>query len=263
MLLQLCDPDGRCGFLPAGEAVEIRALQVERGETASAYRPTSGPLADDVVPGDGDNMVAGSDDLQATLGLGAAAVERIAHWDAPGAYRLAATGGPSEHLGFVTGLRVRPGPHTVSVEVKPTRHAILRLQLLDAGANGVLGDFDLAARTALPTRIGRGTCLDAAIRPGRNGWLQVSLTATLEDGPGRRAAATSRPSAAARLCAAGERLAIRGLQVERGETASAWRPMRTPTRSSLATDAMAGSPRMSPDRLGRAATGSFRRGLTA
>jgi hypothetical protein len=227
VILQLLDPEGRTAFAPGGESLEIRGVQVERGQTASPYVPTSGPASPGFIAGDGINLVKNSEGIK-QIGLSGSS------FDAAGdttrglrVYRLTATGKEGGHYASLVDVPTITGPYTASVRVRLSSDVGFRLQLLDDAANGVIGDFNLETRSIFLIGVGASRKIDANIDEAGDGWLNVSVTGTL-DGPGHVILQLLDRQGRTDFAPAGETLEMHGLQVERGQSASPYAPTSGP-----------------------------------
>jgi hypothetical protein len=96
-------------------------------------------------------------------------------------FRVVAAGKKGEHYVVAT-LPGDAGRLTLSLEAKADTSSNVRLQLFrnhDAINDGVMGNFDLARRTAGTWRLGLATDIEASISPVGDGWYKLSMTATL------------------------------------------------------------------------------------
>jgi hypothetical protein len=223
-------PDSRitAAFKPRGAAVTIRAVKLERGETATPY-----PGFDQYgvyvglprlpkVPGDGVNIIPNSEALETIIGGSQiASFEPFATLSARvKEYKLTAIGKPTEHFVGVDELPVCSGAYTLSMQVKPNGAARMRLQLLDAASNGAIADYDLVAQTISMTRLAKSDNMDGNIRRVDGDWLELNLTGTLESGTSRVLVQLLGADGSNGFAANGEAVVLRGMKLERGETAT-------------------------------------------
>jgi hypothetical protein len=234
VLLQLADRAGHTDFNAGGEAVLLRAVQLERGQSASPYQATPARSDPDLAAGDGRNRIERPEALETAVGQSAIAVLTPITDDAavPRAYRLAATGPAGEHYVGIGGIPTEPGPHTLSLEARPAGGARLRLQILDDASNGALGDFDLAADTRSVIPLGAGTTPDGTIAPVDGDWRRLTLTAPLSIGSARVLLQVLDRHGGSAFPADGETIDLRAVKLERGSTASAY---RTPEQHSASS----------------------------
>jgi hypothetical protein len=232
VFVHIADRGNTRAFKPNGEAVTIRAVKLERGETATPYPgfdqygvyvPNSSLSK---IPGDGVNIVPSPEALEALVsktvvgGSQIAIFEPVATPNAPvREYKLTATGKPTEHFISISDLPVRSGTHTLSMQVKPDGAARMRLQILDVRNNGAIADYDLAAQTVSLTHLVRGAKMDGDIRKVDRDWLEISLTCMMETGISRIIIQLMGADGSNGFPPNGEAVVLRGVKLERGETA--------------------------------------------
>jgi hypothetical protein len=105
-------------------------------------------------------------------------------------FRVVAAGKKGEHYVVAT-LPGDAGRLTLSLEAKADTSSNVRLQLFrnhNAINDGVMGNFDLARRTAGTRRLGLATDIEASISPVGDGWYKLSMTATLPPESGQNMA---------------------------------------------------------------------------
>ena len=225
----------RGDFRPNGEGATIRALMLERGETATAYRPAPdlepepGP-----APGDGINRIPSADALDRAVDRSAiASLDPVGRRDAPvPEYALTARGRVGEHFLGLTVPNLTPGPHTLSLEVRADSAPRLAVQLKDGSDTGVIGDYFVRTRRVRLYPLGDVQAPRATIARIGGGWLRLTLTSDIRTGAARiffhlrGLQGAFRPD--------GESTTIRAVRLERSETAAADAPRPAATRSSLA-----------------------------
>jgi hypothetical protein len=219
--LQLSDATCNTIFAPAGQAVEVRAIQLERGQSASAYQPTSGPRSPGFVAGDGNNLLAGAETLDTVVPSGpiATLTPEPGRGAAPRSFRLAAIGPPGEHYVAIERMAAEPGPYTLSMEVRAAGGHRLRLHLADDGNSGALGDFDLEGLTATFVSMGGAAKIDGDITAAPDGWRRISLTATLSGG-NPHVLLQLMDGIGGSFAPKNESVVLRAVKLERGESAS-------------------------------------------
>ena len=223
IVVQFSNAEGNFGFEPSGEGLFLRALQLEKGQSATAYRPTSGQQRNAARSGDGVNRLSGV----AAKSLGASHVtisELSESGPARGApvLRLAASTDQSEHYASTGWKGERAGPYTLSVYVREQKDAAVRLQLLDASSNGAVLDYRLTDGAAGMQRIGASDGLDFSVEKVSSGWLRLSLTANLPGNQGSVIVQLATASGGTSFAGSGRALTIQAPMVEYGETASAF-----------------------------------------
>jgi hypothetical protein len=222
VFIHVKDRGNRGTFSPAGESVTIRAVKFERGETATPVAAQPDPPPRSRAPGDGRNIIPDPERLESAVGSSEMArFEPVSGTDRfVRQYRLAATGGNTEHFVVINGVPVEAGAHTFSLQVKPAGAKRLRLQMLDASSHGVIADYDLAAVTASLTGLVGGENQDAAVRTLNGGWLSVSLTSGLQAGISRIIIQLMGADGSNGFAPNGEAVVLRATKLERGENAT-------------------------------------------
>jgi len=223
-IFQLAGPAGEYNFPSDNEKARFRAVQLERGQSASEYRATSGVRSPGYVPGDGENLVVESESLLVTRAL--ATFEKVSPPPtSPQEYTLTAEGPSGEHYVFLSAESKTEGPHTFSLQVRTEGTRRIRLQLHDATLRGVIGDFDLGLGRVLLRPRGQVDGVDGTIQPSQQGWFSLSLSAQLTPGnsflyiqlQGDDGANTFEPH--------GEAIRVRAVQLEWGNGPSGYRAM--------------------------------------
>ena len=222
VLLQLSDKDCKESFEPNRESVLVRGLQLERGQSASSYQPTSGPGSPGFMAGDGRNRIARPEALETMVGQGEIAALMQASHSNPRTYRLSATGPASEHYVGIDDIAAEAGPYTLSLEARPSGTTRLRLQILDDGNNGAIGDYDLSRRDVSATKTGSAQYADAEIQPAAGDWQRLTLTASLHDSRARVLLQIMDREGGGSFAPAGEAVELRAVQLERGHSASSY-----------------------------------------
>jgi hypothetical protein len=216
LLLQLADRSCNAAFEPNGEAVLVRAVQLERGQSASAYRPSSGPGSPGFVAGDGRNRIARAEELEAVIGQSViAALSPIAQ-DPARTYRLEATGPVGEHYLGIENIPAEAGPYTLALEARAAGTARLRLQILDDTNNGAIGDFDLAADAATTIALGASQGGDVDIEIATDAWRRLTLTTPLAGQHARILLQVMDRDGRSSFEPAGEAVELRLLRLEHG-----------------------------------------------
>jgi len=219
VLLQLANKDCKETFLPNREVVLLRALQIERGQSASPYRPTSGPGSLGFVPGDGKNRVARADALETIVGQSAIATLEAIAGSSPRAWRLAAAGPTGEHYVGIGEIPAEAGPYTLSLEAKAAGTSRLRLQIID-GTIGAIGDFDLAEGGAQLTQTDATRFGDIDNRSLGDEWRRLTLTAPLTTGRAHILLQVMDRDGGGAFAPSGQAIELRKLRLERGHAAS-------------------------------------------
>jgi len=220
IVLQLSGKDCNENFEPNGEAVLVRGLQLERGQSASIYQPTSGPGSEGFVAGDGSNRITRPEALETMVGKGEIAALVPTSASRPRIYRLLATGPVSEHYVGIGDIAAEAGPYTLSLEARPSGTERLRLQVLDDSNSGTMGDFDLSRNEASVARLGSVQHGDADIQPSAGNWRRLTLTTSLANGRARVLFQLLNREGGSAFAPAGEAVELRAVQLERGHSVS-------------------------------------------
>jgi hypothetical protein len=215
-VLQLSNKDCASVFEPKGEAVLLRAMQLERGQSASAYRPTSGPGSPGFTAGDRRNRIARAEKLEAAIEQSPIAAFTPISKTAPRAYRLEATGPAGEHYVGISNVPAEAGPYTLALEARAAGTARLRVQILDDANNGTIGDLDLAETTASFLPVGASPASKAGIAASEGMWRRVAVTATLVGEHARILLQVMGRDGAGSFAPAGEAVELRSVRLERG-----------------------------------------------
>jgi hypothetical protein len=206
---------------------EIVAGGLKRPVEAPSPREKSTVVLVPIVKGDGKNLLSHSEDLEEQIdGSSIASFSKT-----PGSssamkiYRIQGVGPAGEHYVGMS-LGALDGPLTLSLDACPEGTFKLRLQLLAGGSDGVLGEFDLDQGSASIVRIGRALNIRGGASAAQSCWRRLWITANLP---------TEAPSAVILFQLADktgsyifdpvhESVLIRAVQVESGNTASAYQP---------------------------------------
>jgi len=222
IVLQLLDKDCKDNFEPNGEAILVRGFQFERGQSASSYHPTSGPGpgSPGFMAGDGKNRIERPEALETMAGKGAIAALVPVFHSSPRIYRLSATGPASEHYVGIGGIATERGPYTLALEARPSGTVRLRLQILDNGNSGTVGDFDLLQSDVSVAKVGSAQYGDADIQPSAGDWRRLTLTTSLGGGGARILLQLLDREGSGSFVPAGEAVELRAVQLERGQSVS-------------------------------------------
>jgi hypothetical protein len=216
IVLQLLDNNCASIFAPKGEAVLLRALQLERGQSASIYQPSSGPGHAGFIAGDGKNRIARVDELEAVIGPSPIAALVPLAGTPPGAYRLEATGPAGEHYLVIGDIPVEAGPVTLALEARAAGTTRLRLQILDDANSGTIGDFDLAQATSSFWPVGASQASDADIEGAEGTWQRVTVTAQAAGQRARILLQVMGRDGGGAFAPEGEAVELRAFRLERG-----------------------------------------------
>jgi hypothetical protein len=228
VFIHVKDKHGRRNFEPNGEAVTIRAVKLEHGETATPYSPPDqhGVHATNAgqakIPGDGVNIIPSPEALETAVG--SSEIATFTPVATPGApvrqYKLTAIGKPTEHFIAISDLPVSSGTHMLAMQIKPAGAARMRLQLLDDRNNGAIADYDLAEQTVSLSNLAKSDKMDGGIRKVGKDWLELTLTSTMETGISRVIIQLMGADGSNGFAPNGEAVVLRGVKLERGETAT-------------------------------------------
>jgi hypothetical protein len=118
------------------------------------------------LPGDGRNLLSNSEALdKAVPGSSIASLQKLESPpnDHP-VYRIAATGPQGEHFFGLNVGELAAGPYMLSLDVRADGTSHFRIQLIDTQSNGVIGDYDLAKKSAWTSRARTAHSLRASPR---------------------------------------------------------------------------------------------------
>lgn len=228
-------------FAPEGNDLVARTIAESLSEDFVAPVTNSSQTAA-FSPGDGRNLIAASEAID-TLFTSRPNVEfaRIeSKSGAAGEFLEAATDGapepaapakPAEHYMVTAPMTLEAGPYTLSFEVKPIAAPLFRVQLLSKGQgdaiNGVIADVDFARGIAPTTRVGLTRELRGSMKPIGDGWYRVTIGAIMPGGDAQIILQLASASDSKFVfLAANESIALRAMQLERGQTASDYHPTK-------------------------------------
>jgi hypothetical protein len=170
----------------------------------------------DKIPGDGVNLIASPEALDAVIGNSAiASIKSVARNGPVQEYAITAQGKLSDHYAVVHVPNLTPGPYTLSMQVRAKGTRFLTLHFTD-GANDGFAHYLLPRRLVWPTRLGEGDKPSATIQKIDDEWLHLTLTSTLSAETGHIIIQLSNGP----FTPNGEAVTIRAVQLERGETAT-------------------------------------------
>ena len=210
-----------------GNAVVAKQIAAALKEPPPAASPQVNSAVK-FIPGDGQNLVAGSEALETFfLNQPHARLQRpgVTLWG-PKVFGAAATGPKGEHYLTSQSLAIAAGPFTLSMEVKPEKFGLLRLQALDSSSTGIFGDFDLKRRLSSTSRTRTGTVqqMRAGIEPLWGGWYRVWMAATVAAADFRILVQFTDANGQFDFVPSGEALLLRALQIEKGQSYSPYQP---------------------------------------
>jgi hypothetical protein len=234
-------------FAPEGNDLVGRTIAESLSEDFVAP-VTNGSRTASFSPGDGLNLLAASEaiDTLFTSRPNAEFARIESRSGEAGEFLETATGGaagllapakPAEHYVATPLIPLEAGSYTLSFEVKPIVAPLFRVQLLGRGrgdaVNGVIADVDFARGKAPTTRIGLARELRGSMKPIGAGWYRVNVGAIM---PGGDAQIILQLAGADEgkfnFLAANESIALRAMQLERGQTASEYHPTKETRESS-------------------------------
>jgi hypothetical protein len=176
---------------------------------------------DPLPPGDGHNLFPSSEALDKVFTTAATALTRVAgRAEDPAAFRLTATGPSGEHYAISSPLDLAAGLYTVGVDIRIERGSAVRVMLLDEHQNGPVGDFDFTGNQAVGSRLGTTRNLSVRMQDIGGEWRRLQLVGSLSSGNPRVFLQVGNADGALAFAPADESILVRGLQVERGGTAS-------------------------------------------
>lgn len=197
------------------------------GLGAPVVRTSAGSHNSVAMPGDGRNLIPKSESLNGLFR--SSPIASIARpwfsYGHPREFWIAAHGPVGEHYVTSKPLQLAAGPYTLSLEVKPVQSRGLRLQVMTKDGEGVIGDFDFARTSARSGTAGGDAMqsLGARIEKTAAGWYRVSFSADLPAAEMRLIIQLTNADGGRGFAAEGEAILIRGLQLERGRSASPYR----------------------------------------
>src|SRR5262249_24514510 len=118
------------------------------------------------------------------------------------------------------GIATEQKPYTLSMAVRAEGTSGLRLQLYDAGTNGVVADYDLERMTVSTARLGQADNIDAEITDIGGDWRRGTLTTGLLQNKARVTLQLRGPQGTIAFPPAGQAVRFRSLRLERGQSAS-------------------------------------------
>jgi hypothetical protein len=205
-------------FLASRVAALLAAAPAEGH--ADDYKPEA------LSPGQGVNLIPSSEGLETWIPVNPLAdLRRMeSRSNDPRPFKMAATGKNDIHFLQSSPLELAAGPYTLSLDVRPEAIAMLRIYLLDASNTGFYCDFDFAPTVAVCSRLGPTPKLNGGIEPVRDGWYRVWLGGALSANTLRIQLQITDAKGEWSFLPDGEALSLRGVQVERGHTPTAYKP---------------------------------------
>jgi hypothetical protein len=143
--------------------------------------------------------------------------------------RLSATSDASEHYASLAWSSDKPGRYVLSVYVRERPDVTIRLQLIDGGGNGVIGDYNLDSTGFDLQKVGRVSALDGNVESVGAGWWRLALTANLLETTGVVIMQLTKPYGVTDFAGGSTELLLQAPMVERGVSPSPFcRPDRCP-----------------------------------
>jgi hypothetical protein len=202
------------------EGVEVYILDGIVANSLAAVTNASGYTSEPFIPGDGVNRVPEAENLEQVIQTSRIASFSVAANTVVRSYRVAATGGASEHYVALGGMVVEQGSYTLSLQVHPGGRSRIRLQLLDDKANGAMGDFDLLEGTVSAVRLGSATRASGSMVEATQDWRTITLTTTLMSSRASVIIQLLDSKGDSSFVPEDEAIEFRALQVERGQSAT-------------------------------------------
>lgn len=115
-----------------------------------------------------------------------------------------------------------PGPYALSLYVRSLPDTALRLQLHDDLGNGTFTDVVPFLLRDSTNAVGAARDLGITFEPAGDGWMRITLHATLPGSRGNAIVQITRLNGSTAFSARGEHLTFQGLMVEGGQTASTY-----------------------------------------
>ncbi|HTO59734.1 MAG TPA: hypothetical protein VMM15_00620, partial [Bradyrhizobium sp.] len=235
-------------FAPGGNDLVGRTIAESLSEDFVAPA-TNGSRNASFAPGDGRNLIAASEaiDTPSTSRSNAELARIDSKSGEAGEFLETATDGaagrgappkPSEHYLVTAPVTLEAGPYTLSFEVKPIVAPLFRAQLLgkargDDAMSGVIADVDFAHGVAPTTRMGLARELRGSVKPIGGGWYRVNMGAIMPGGDTQIILQLAgADDGKYDFLAGNESVALRAMQLERGQTASEYHPTKGMRESS-------------------------------
>lgn len=131
-------------------------------------------------------------------------------------FRLAVDPGPGEHYFVITPDVLPADQYVLSIKLRAGTTHRIRVQLLDAAANGVLADVNLKTGSVVTTRVGKSRRLHATLESGIGGWHRLWVTAALPEPGARVLLQVQDVEGRSAFDATGETIFLRQVQLEAG-----------------------------------------------
>jgi hypothetical protein len=194
------------------ESYHIRAVQLEYGQSATAYRASIRSSKPNIV-GDGHNLVARVGPWEKFL-VGTSTAS-FASAEDENSYRVSASGGSGEHYLVSQVVELEPGPHVLSLEVRPEASSHIRVQLLNANSDGAIADYDLVKRRSTAMTVGKGHEAFSDIKRLEEGWYRLQLVTEFPGGSTRMLLGLTEARGSTGFLPQGERFRVRSVAIER------------------------------------------------
>jgi hypothetical protein len=140
--------------------------------------PPGSSWSDELISGDGKNLIPNSEDLESSFSGPSTQVSKVAT-DAkvPQVYRMGAAGRRGEHYTTSSPIPLSRGKYTVSVEIRPERVGQVRLWLNDLrSTGGPIVDIDLEDGNVKVVRPDAFGGARAGFELMSDGWYKIWLT---------------------------------------------------------------------------------------
>jgi hypothetical protein len=182
------------------------------------------------VPGDGRNLLVGSEKLEELVSGAPGVVFHSLPKPADGQaqeFQISSSGTEGQHYLSLKPIKVDEGPVTLSFEVKLEGSDMFRAQLIAGAGTGMLADLDVRRVQSATFAVGELELrnMHAEVVPLRDGWHRISVGATLPVAVDLNIIVQLKDEAAGIAFASnGETVLLRRVQLEHGQSASPYRP---------------------------------------
>jgi hypothetical protein len=193
--------------------------------TVTIVPPGSSP-PDNLVPGDGKNLIPNSEALEGFFSGPSTQLSKVAtDAKASQVYRLTAAGRHGQHYTTSSPISLSPGNYTLSIEVRPERVRQVRLWLNDLNSTGgPIADIDLINGNIKVVRPDVSGGIRAGFQLIADGWYKIWISGRVTAANSSITLWLSNEVGSFDFALGEEALFLRALQLERGDTASSYDP---------------------------------------
>lgn len=191
--------------------------------TAKTSETGAAGLASDERPGDGQNLIR-SESLERYSSRIAKVLPVSAWMDKHRTFRIVPAGRLSQHYISIVTDKLDLSPLTFSMEVHADTSSKLILQMVDAEGNGVYGTFDLERHASVPFRIGEGQGIRTGMERLDAGWSKIWISVSPQRDTITAYIEFVAHDGGTNFPAGNQSFYVRNVQLERGNTPSAYNP---------------------------------------